>query len=80
MYELHKKNKDIFVPAILPVETTYVLYNILTNERVQIQCDFEKLENLVAKIIHAKYTTKLRIDDEEFMQKTKQTRAKYFFV
>ena len=47
----------------------YILYNILTDEKYEISCDYNKLKDMIEKIIHERFIKKNDITDEEFLQK-----------
>lgn len=49
-------------------ETKYVLFNILTNEYIDVKCDFEKLEKMVKYLIYSKYINDKTITNEEFIK------------
>jgi hypothetical protein len=46
---------------------TYVLFNILTNERIEIRCEYEKLVEMVKYLMCAKYGEKIPLTDDEFV-------------
>lgn len=56
---------DIKTPAS---ETKYILYNVLTGEKKQIRCDFEKLRGMVSRLLWYRYRSVSRKTDEQFME------------
>jgi hypothetical protein len=46
----------------------YYLYNILTDEMVEIKCEFPKLIKMVEFLIYSKYFYKYAVSDEKFME------------
>lgn len=56
MYETEHKKK-----------LTYILFNILTNERIEIKCEYSKLVEMVNYLMRAKYCKKIPITDDEFI-------------
>lgn len=59
-------------------ETKYVLFNILTNEYINIKCDFQKLKKMVEYLIYSKYINDKPMTDEEFIKLNKNIHNLYF--
>lgn len=59
-------------------ETKYVLFNILTNEYINVKCDFEKLKKMIKYLIYSKYINNNHITDEEFIKLNKNIYKLYF--
>jgi hypothetical protein len=59
-------------------ETTYVLFNILTNEFIDVKCNFQKLKKMVEYLIYSKYINNKPITDEEFIKNNKNIHKLYF--
>ena len=59
-------------------ETTYILFNILTNEFINVKCNFQKLKKMVEYLIYSKYINKKSITDEEFIKNNKNIYKLYF--
>jgi hypothetical protein len=49
-----------------PSKKTY-LYNVITNETKEIICDLTIIENIIQFIYDTKFTTKPKLDDDEFI-------------
>ena len=74
MYELEKiqnKNTD---------DTKYVIFNILTNEYIQVKCDIQKLKTMIKYLIHSKYVNNISISDKDFLNINKDLHNRYFNV
>jgi hypothetical protein len=50
--------------------SAYVLYNILTNERVEIKCSLSKLNSMMAIIYTYKYGSKCSLSTQEFLRQS----------
>jgi hypothetical protein len=59
-------------------ETKYVLFNILTNEYINIKCDFQKLKKMIKYLIYSKYINNKPMTDEEFIKLNKNIHKLYF--
>jgi hypothetical protein len=59
-------------------EKKYYLFNILTNELNQVDCEMDKLKELVHFIIVSKYFNVYKIDDHEFILNNLKIYKKYF--
>lgn len=59
-------------------ETNYVLFNILTNEFINVKCNFQKLKKMVEYLIYSKYINDNPITDEEFIKNNKNIHKFYF--
>ena len=73
--ELIKLNNNI---NVLKTTTKYVLFNILTNEYVNIKCEFQKLKKMVEHIIYSKYINDKPITDDDFIKNNKNICKLYF--
>lgn len=74
-------NKLIDIDSLLSQydgKTKYVLFNILTNEYINIDCEIEKLSKMVEYLIHSKYANDVHITDEQFFTNNKLICEKYF--
>lgn len=69
MYELKKIKAD---------DTKYVLFNILTNEYMNITCEFQKLKKMVGYIIDFKYNKVNHITTKDFIKIHKNIYNLYF--
>ena len=49
-------------------KTEYVLFNILTNEYMNITCEFQKLKKMVEYLIYSKYENDKFISNEDFIK------------
>jgi hypothetical protein len=54
--------------------TKYILFNILTNEYIEIKCE---LKNMVKYLIYSKYINDNSITDEEFINYNNTIKLKY---
>lgn len=70
-------HKDQMQTNINENEYHYYLYNILTDELIEISCIYEKLKEMIKYIIEQKYYTKNKKTDIEFMENTKVIYDKY---
>jgi hypothetical protein len=59
-------------------ETKYILFNILTNEYINVKCDFQTLKKMVENLIYSKYINIKAITDEEFIKINKSIYKLYF--
>jgi hypothetical protein len=69
MYEMNKKTDNT---------TSYVLFNILTNEYYTIECDIEKLKDIIKIIIYSKYIKKKVLTNKEFLENNRNIYNLYF--
>jgi len=60
------------------IETKYVLYNILTNEYMNVECEFKKLKKIIECLIYSKYITNKPITDDDFIKLNKKIYNLYF--
>lgn len=58
--------------------TSYVLFNILTNEYYTIECDIEKLKEIIKIIIYYKYTKKKVLTNKEFLENNRNIYNLYY--
>jgi len=59
-------------------KTDFVLFNILTNEYIDVKCDFQKLKKMVEYLIYSKYINDKPITDEEFIKINTNIHKLYF--
>jgi hypothetical protein len=59
-------------------KTEFVLFNILTNEYIDVKCDFQKLKKMVEYLIYSKYINDKPITDEEFIKINTNIHKLYF--
>jgi len=78
MYELSKKNQTTKENDIINEKTEYVLINIITNEYMTINCEFEKLRKMIGYLIHSKYAICKPITDGEFIKNNRIIYKKFF--
>lgn len=45
----------------------YILYNILTNEYIEIGCKYKNLKEIVDTIFSHKYVSRSRVSDKDFL-------------
>ena len=69
MFEMTQKTR---------IPTTYILFNILTNEYNFVECDVDNLKEIVKIIIYHKYTTKKVLTNDEFLENNKNIASLYF--
>jgi hypothetical protein len=74
--ELENINKQIQEKEIIKI-TKYILFNILTNEYIEIKCELNKLKNMVKYLIYSKYINDNSITDEEFINYNNTIKLKY---
>lgn len=58
--------------------TRYFLYNILTDEKIEIMCDIDKMEKHIQHLIYLKNNPEKSKTDEEFIEECDLTTTKYF--
>lgn len=83
---LYEKNKekvdsestDEYIREIERSPTRYILYNILTDEKVEISCDIDKMEKHIQHLIYLKNHPEKSKTDEEFLEECDLTTTKYF--
>ena len=75
---IHIKNTTDAEIAQYKKTTKYVLFNILTNEYIQINCEFQKLKKMVEYLIYSKYINNKPITDAEFIRANKQVHTLCF--
>jgi hypothetical protein len=61
-------------------KTEYVLFNILTNEYMNVKCEFQKLKKMIEYLIYSKYINNKTITDEDFIKNNKNIHKLYFCV
>jgi hypothetical protein len=59
-------------------KTEYVLFNILTNEYMNVKCEFQKLKKMIEYLIYSKYINNKTITDEDFIKNNKNIHKLYF--
>ena len=62
MYESWKRDNNI------KEKTKYYLYNILSDELNEIECDYEILQLIVIDLVKCKYGKKHKINDTQFIK------------
>jgi hypothetical protein len=80
-YRLNKIKKDDILFKTKKKDAAkkrYLLFNILTNELNQVDCDLEKLKELVHFIIVSKYFNVYKITDHDFILNNIKLYKKYF--
>lgn len=83
---LYEKNKekvdsestDEYIHKNERLPTRYILYNILTDEKVEISCDLDKMEKHIQHLIYLKNNPEKAKSDEEFLEDCALTTTKYF--
>lgn len=68
--------KYFLIKEIIKI-TKYILFNILTNEYIEIKCELNKLKNMVKYLIYSKYINDNSITDEEFINYNNTIKLKY---
>jgi len=58
-------------------ETNYYLYNILTGEKLKIECEQTKLKQIVDKLIQTKYAKNELINDDIFLENMLKLKKEY---
>lgn len=58
-------------------KTEYVLFNILTNEYMNVRCDFQKLKKIVKILIQSKYVNDKHLTDDEFIKNNNKIYKQY---
>jgi hypothetical protein len=56
----------------------YTYYNILTNEYMNVECEFKKLKKIIECLIYSKYITNKPITDDDFIKLNKKIYNLYF--
>jgi len=74
--KLENINKQIQEKEIIKI-SKYVLFNILSNEYIEIKCEFNKLKNMVKYLIYSKYINNNTISDEDFINYNNTIKLKY---
>jgi hypothetical protein len=74
--KLENINKQIQETEIIKI-SKYVLFNILSNEYIEIKCEFNKLKNMVKYLIYSKYINNNTISDEDFINYNNTIKLKY---
>ena len=59
------------------ITNNYYLYNILSDERIKISCNFFELIEMIRFLIYEKYKTNKIISDDAFILKFKNIFNKY---
>ena len=59
-------------------ETEYILFNILTNEYINIKCEFKKLKKMIEYLIYSKYINDKPITNEDFIKNNKHIYKLYY--
>ena len=58
--------------------TKYVLFNVLTNEYIEIKCEFQKLTDMIKYLVYSKYVNNKTITDEKFIISNNKIKSLYF--
>lgn len=75
---LYKLNNQLGDKELYNIETKYVLYNILTNEYMNVKCEFKKLKKIIECLIYSKYITSKPTTDDDFIKLNKKIYNLYF--
>ena len=59
------------------ISNNYYLYNILSDEMIQIKCEFNELKQMIEYLIYSKYKDNKLISDDKFILKFKDIFNKY---
>lgn len=76
LYEMSRSSNDDTNTSPLPMK--YVLFNILTNERVEIRCPKVTLVKIVQRLIRAKYDQQPPSTDAAFLKQTDTIRKEMY--
>jgi hypothetical protein len=76
--QLNDINNLIDHKELYNIETKYVLYNILTNEYMNVKCELNKLKKIIECLIYSKYISNKPITDDHFIKLNKQIYNLYF--
>jgi hypothetical protein len=82
--EIKNRKKELFTQDMFKYTTgtqlrmNYFLYNILTNELLELKTNLETLQLIINKILASKMDEKIPLKDMEFIKKTLDIRNKYF--
>ena len=71
-------NKLDFDIKLYNRETEYVLFNILTNEYINIKCEFKKLRKMIEYLTHSKYIKCKSLTTADFIKINKNIYKLYF--
>lgn len=66
--DAEKKQEITRLTELYYRKTEYVLFNILTNEYMNITCEFQKLKKMVEYLIYSKYTNDKFITNKDFIK------------
>jgi len=58
----------------------FYLYNIITDELNQIECEYETLKDLIGKLVHNKFYMKSKENDTEFIDRINLIKKKYIKI
>tara|TARA_B110000971_G_scaffold221978_1_gene272135 strand:+ start:7426 stop:9627 length:2202 start_codon:yes stop_codon:yes gene_type:complete len=85
-HETHKRqiiaHNNLLMQPFIPLneqDTSYYLYNILTDELLQITCPYDKLIKLVETLIYYKYIQKKVISNDTFLLSNQKLKHKYMY-
>ena len=76
--DLCKLNNEQLTQKLYSKETKYVLFNILTNEYIDIKCEFQKLKKMIEYLIYSKYINDKPITNEDFIKFNIIIYSKYY--
>jgi hypothetical protein len=70
--EIELKKTELFNNLNKPhiILNNYYLYNILSDEMIQITCLYENLKEMIAYLINSKYYSKINITDDKFIDQS----------
>lgn len=77
LYELKKQYIEN-IENISNGETKYILFNILTNEYINIKCEFQKLKKMIEYLIYSKYIIDKPVSNDNFIEINKNIYKSYF--
>jgi len=75
--ELYTQDKIKYTKGT-QLRMNYFLFNILTNELLELKTNLETLQLIIDKIIASKMDEKIPLGDIEFIKKTIDIQNKYF--
>lgn len=76
--EINNKLINETTNSFYSCDTKYVLFNILTNEYVNVKCDIQKLKKMIETLMYSKYINNKPITDTTFIDINKNIYNLYF--
>jgi len=76
VYDDKVKNK--YIPYWNEYVPKFYLFNLFTNEIIEINFNYDKLKNMIGKLIQHKQSNNGKINDDEFMKLVNDIKYKYF--